>query len=275
MKPTPKSLIIMQNRLEYAVEIAREAGKLTLEYFNHPNLVVERKNDRTPVTVADRGAELLLRERIAERFADDAILGEEFPEKEGDSGFRWILDPIDGTKSFIHGVPIYSTLIGVEQDGEPVLGVIRLPALDETVWAMRGEGAWHESPRFKTPQRTQVSPCQKLEEGLFLTSSVTAFENMGRDGALREISRKMLLTRTWGDAYGYYLVATGRAEVMIDPILSLWDAAPLLTILTEAGGRFSDWQGSPTINGEEAVASNGLLHDEIMAITAQFPKKVF
>ena len=263
----------MQNRLEYAVEIAREAGNLTLEYFNTPNLVVEQKSDRTPVTVADRGAELLLRERISERFSDDAILGEEFPEKEGCSGFRWILDPIDGTKSFIHGVPIYSTLIGVESKGEPVIGVIRLPALGESVWAMRGGGAWHESSRFKSPQKAHVSKRRELREGLFLTSSLTAFDKLEREEAFREIAQRTLLTRTWGDAYGYYLVATGRAEVMIDPILSLWDAGPLLTILTEAGGRFSDWQGTPTICGEEAVATNGLLHEEIIAITRRFPKK--
>ncbi|MCL2118159.1 MAG: histidinol-phosphatase [Planctomycetaceae bacterium] len=264
----------MQNRLEYAVEIAREAGNLTLEYFSNPNLAIELKNDRTPVTAADRGAELLLRERISERFSDDAILGEEFPEKEGRSGFRWILDPIDGTKSFIHGVPIYSTLIGIEFDGEPVIGVIRLPALDEAVWAMRGSGAWHESPRFKSPQQAQVSKCQELGEGLFLTSSVTTFDKMGREMAFQEISQKMLLTRTWGDAYGYYLVATGRAEIMIDPILSLWDAGPMLTIIEEAGGRFSDWQGTSTIYSEEAVASNGRLHEDIIAITRRFPKKV-
>ena len=263
----------MQNRLEYAVEIAREAGNLTLEYFNNPNLVVERKSDRTPVTVADRGAELLLRQRISERFSDDAILGEEFPEKEGNSGYRWILDPIDGTKSFIHGVPIYSTLIGVECNNEPVIGVIRLPALGESVWAMRGAGTWHESPCYKSPQRAQVSKCQKLGEGLFLTSSVTAFDKMGRTGAFQEIAQKMLLTRTWGDAYGYYLVATGRAEVMIDPMMSLWDAGPLLTIIAEAGGHFSDWQGVPTIYGKEAVATNGLLHGEIIATTRRFPKK--
>jgi fructose-1,6-bisphosphatase/inositol monophosphatase family enzyme len=147
--------------------------------------------------------------------------------------------------------------------------VIRLPALGESVWAMRGGGAWHESPRLKSPQRAQVSKCQKLGEGLFLTSSVTAFDKMGRERAFREVSQKMLLARTWGDAYGYYLVATGRAEVMIDPVMSLWDAAPLLTIITEAGGQFTDWQGTPTIYSEEAVATNGLLHEEIITITSR------
>lgn len=263
----------MQNRLEYAVEIAREAGDLTLEYFNRPNLVIERKSDRSPVTVADRGAELLLRERIAAKFPADAILGEEFPEKQGESGFRWILDPIDGTKSFIHGVPLYSTLVGIERQGEPVIGVIQLPALGETLWAMQGDGAWHVSPRNKSPQRARVSDCRDLGEGLFLSSSVTAFDKLGRNPAFREIAKKMLLTRTWGDAYGYFLVATGRAEVMVDPIMSLWDAGPLLTIIEEAGGRFTDWQGTPTIYGEEAVATNGLLHDAIVEMTQGYPKK--
>jgi len=263
----------MQNRLEYAVAIAREAGELTLEYFNNTSLVVERKSDRTPVTVADRGAEQLLRKRIAEKFPDDAILGEEFPEKQGESGFRWILDPIDGTKSFIHGVPIYSTLVGIEHESQPVIGIIQLPALGESVWAMRGEGAWHDSLRFVSPQRARVSDCRAPGEGLFLTSSVTAFRQMGRSDAFDKISQMMLLTRTWGDAYGYFLVATGRAEVMIDPILSLWDAGPLLTILEEAGGRFTDWQGEPTIYGEEAIATNGHLHDTIIEITKLSPKK--
>ena len=263
----------MQNRLEFAVDVARKAGQLTLEYFNNSNLVVEHKSDRTPVTVADRGAELLLRKHITTKFPDDAILGEEFPEQPGESGFRWILDPIDGTKSFIHGVPLYSTLIGVEQNGEPVIGVIQLPILGETLWAMRGAGAWYSSPRSKSPQQARVSDCRTLGEGLFLTSSVTAFGDMGRDEAFREISQNMLLTRTWGDAYGYFLVATGRAEVMIDPILSAWDAAPMLTIITEAGGKFSDWQGNPTIYGKEAVATNGLLYDSVIEITQRFPKK--
>ncbi|MDR1382563.1 MAG: histidinol-phosphatase [Planctomycetaceae bacterium] len=257
----------MQERLEHAATIAREAGKLTLKYFNNSELVVEQKNDQTPVTAADRKAELLLRERIAECFPNDAILGEEFPSQEGTSGYRWILDPIDGTKAFIHGVPLYSTLIGIEYENQPMIGVIRLPALDETLWAMRGKGTWHESPKFPQPQRAYVSKCNDLKKALFLTSTVTTYQTAGRETAFREIAQKTQLTRTWGDAYGYFLVATGRAEVMIDPVMSIWDAAPLLPIFEESGGHFTDWRGNPTITGNEGVATNSLLHDEIIKIT--------
>ncbi|MCL2346871.1 MAG: histidinol phosphate phosphatase, partial [Planctomycetaceae bacterium] len=183
----------MQDRLEHAVRIAREAGDLTLKYFYNPDYVVEQKSDHTPVTVADRNAELLLRERIAEVFPDDAIFGEEFPPKEGKNEFRWILDPIDGTKSFIHGVPIYSTLIGIERNGEPIIGVIRIPALHEAVWAMRGHGAWHESPRFSRPQQAFVSKTAEMKDGLFLTSSVASYEKTGRNGAFLELQKKSQL----------------------------------------------------------------------------------
>ncbi|MDR1492763.1 MAG: histidinol-phosphatase [Planctomycetaceae bacterium] len=258
----------MQKRWEHAVIIAREAGNLTLEYFNNPGLVVEQKNDYTPVTAADRKTELLLRERIVASFPHDAILGEEFPLKQGTSGYRWILDPIDGTKAFIHGVPLYGTLIGIEYEGKPVIGVIRLPALNETLWAMCGKGAWHESSKLAIqPQRARVSKCNDLKKSLFLTSTIMTYQTGGREKAFQEIAQKSQLVRTWGDAYGYFLVATGRAEIMIDPVMSVWDAAPFLTILEESGGRFTDWQGNPTIDGNEGVATNGLLHDEIIRIT--------
>lgn len=131
----------MSDRGEWALAIAREAGEFTLRYFDDPGLQIDRKKDGTPVTLADRGAEELLRRRIAERFPDDAVLGEEFPDREGTSGYRWILDPIDGTKSFIHGVPLYTTLVGIEREGSPVAGVIVIPALGKGVYAEKGEGA--------------------------------------------------------------------------------------------------------------------------------------
>jgi len=255
-----------KSRLEYAIDISREAGELTLEYFHNPRLVVDRKEDDSPVTAADRGAELLLRQRIEELFPQDAIFGEEFPMKEGTSEYRWILDPIDGTKSFIHGVPIYSTLIGITKNDEPIIGVIRLPALHEAVWAAKGEGAWHESPRFEQPIPAHVSDCKTLGESLFLTSEVLSFAKTGRQQAYNILQSTARLSRSWGDAYGYFLVATGRAEVMVDPIMSLWDAAPLQTIIEEAGGRFTDWQGNPTIYNEEAVATNSLVHDEVLKL---------
>ncbi len=257
----------MQQRLERARQFAQEAGELTLEnFYRLDSVAVERKADASPVTVADREAELLLRKRIAEHFPDDAVFGEEFPEKEGISGFRWLLDPIDGTKSFIHGVPLYSTLIGLVQDGEPVAGVIELPPVGERVWAGRGLGAWHESVRSTAPAKAKVSDCSHLSDALFLTSEVLSFDKTDRTEAYRRLERSVRLTRTWGDAYGYAMVATGRADVMVDPVMSDWDAGPLLVVLEEAGGRFTDWKGKATIFGKEGVATNGRLHEEVLSI---------
>jgi histidinol phosphatase-like enzyme (inositol monophosphatase family) len=259
----------MEAHLEFAKQIAEEAGKLTLRYFYDPKRFnVERKADASPVTVADREAEQLLRCRIEKQFPNDAILGEEFPVQEGTSGYRWFLDPIDGTKSFIHGVPLYSTLIGLEKEGDSIGGVIAIPALHELVWAGRGLGAWHEISRCEDlpPEVVpcRVSTCRQLSEATFVTSEVFTFDKTNRRDAYKHLEKSVRLTRTWGDAYGYYLVATGRADVMVDPQLSDWDAGPLLVILEEAGGRFTDWKGNATIFGKEGVGTNGILHDEVL-----------
>jgi len=254
----------MQQRLEYARHIACQAGELTLRYFyDAGGLAVEKKADESPVTVADRETEQFLRQQIAEHFSDDAILGEEFSSVEGTSGYRWILDPIDGTKSFICGVPLYSTLIGLEHEGCCVGGVIALPALGELIWAGRGLGAWHETKQSE-PKRCRVSECSNLAEATFLTSEVLTFDKHNRREAYNRLERSVRLTRTWGDAYGYALVATGRADVMVDPAMSEWDAAPLLVILEEAGGRFTDWKNDATIYGKEGIATNGILHEDVL-----------
>jgi histidinol phosphatase-like enzyme (inositol monophosphatase family) len=257
----------MQQRLDFARKIAHRAGELTLRYFYQAErLSVEKKADASPVTIADRETEQFLRRQIAETFPNDAVLGEEFPNTEGTSGFRWFLDPIDGTKSFIHGVPLYSTLIGLEQNGESVGGMIAVPALHELVWAGRGLGTWFESNRSDKPIRCQVSSCSRLSDVTFLTSEVFTFDKNNRRNAYNCLEKNVLLTRTWGDAYGYALVATGRADVMIDPQMSAWDAGPLLVILEEAGGRFTDWKGNATIFGNEGVATNGMLHEEVLQL---------
>lgn len=260
----------MSKRIDFASRIAGEAGELTLRYFNDPSLIIERKSDESPVTIADRDAELLLRERIEQTFPEDSILGEEFPEKQGTSGYRWILDPIDGTKSFIHGVPLYSTLIGLELNGESVLGVIAVPALGEMIWAETGSGAWYTNPRTPEPIRAKVSACDKLSDALFLTSEVLTFDKTDRGAAYKELESKVRLARTWGDAYGYLLVATGRAEIMVDPALSPWDAGPLLVIMKEAGGVFTDWTGSENIYGGDGIGTNAHMHDQVLNITRKF-----
>jgi len=256
-------------RLELAQIAAREAGAITLRYFCQNNYDVELKHDRSPVTVADRQAEEHLRGRIAAAFPDDAILGEELPERQGTSGYRWILDPIDGTKSFISGVPLYGALIGVECESKSVVGVIHVPALGETVSAAVGQGAWHvrgSSP----PERARVSAKAKLADSLFLTSEVKTYDRVARRAAYERLEAASRLARTWGDCYGYLLVATGRAEVMVDPVMNVWDCAALQPILEEAGGTFTDWNGKPTIHGGEAIATNGLVLDEVLAITREF-----
>lgn len=264
-KTNPSNPEISQ-RLEFALEAGREAGQITLEYFRREDLEVERKGDDSPVTLADRQAEEHLRRRIAERFPEDAILGEEFPERPGTSGFRWILDPIDGTKSFIHGVPLYGTLIGVEHDGRSVLGVNLIPALDECVYASQGQGAWYVA-QGRAPQPAHVSRRGRLSEGLFLTSEVANFDAVGRREVYDRLAGIARLSRTWGDCYGYLMIATGRADVMVDPLMNVWDAAAIQPIIEEAGGTFTDWQGRPTIYSGQGMATNGLILEEVLAIT--------
>jgi len=253
------------SRLALALEAAREAGQITLEYFRRDDLEVERKADDSPVTVADRRAEEHLRSRIAAAFADDAILGEELPDRPGSSPFRWILDPIDGTKSFIHGVPLYGTLIGIEHVHEPVAGVIHIPALDECVYASAGQGAWYLQGR-QPPRPARVSRRTPLAQGLFLTSEVATFDEIGRRDVYDRLQAAARLSRSWGDCYGYLMVATGRAELMVDPVVKVWDLAPLLPIIEEAGGTFTDWQGRRTIHSGQAIATNGLIFEEVMGL---------
>jgi histidinol phosphatase-like enzyme (inositol monophosphatase family) len=260
----------IKSRLDFAVKIARDAGEFTLQHYRQPGLAIERKGDGSPVTIADQGAEKLLRQRIGERFPADAILGEEFGEAPGTSGFQWILDPIDGTKSFVSGVPLYTTLVAILKNNTPQTGVIFAPAVDEMVYAALGTGAWHVVAGG-TPQPAHVSSVSTLNDAVFLSTCVMSytvdrkFDGRPLFDRLAEVCR---VSRTWGDAFGYLLVATGRAEIMIDPIMNLWDAAALLPIITEAGGEFFDWQGRSTIHSGEAIATNGALAKTVREIAA-------
>jgi len=253
-------------RLELAISAGKEAGRLTLKYFQQDNFQVERKSDASPVTIADRSAEQLMRDRIAATFAKDGILGEELGTATGSSGFNWILDPIDGTKSFISGVPLYGTMVGVEHEGRALAGLVYMPGLDEGVFGSAGQGTWH----FKGNQeqrRCQVSKKTRLADGLFVTSQVDSFAQRGAAAAFEALQAAAYITRTWGDCYGYLLVATGRAELMVDPMMNVWDAAAIQPIIEEAGGTFTDWQGNPTIHAGEGVATNGLILKEVLSIT--------
>jgi histidinol phosphatase-like enzyme (inositol monophosphatase family) len=267
--PTQSDKAIAE-RLDFAVGVSREAGDVTLRYFRRESLEVERKADDTPVTIADRAAEELLRKRIAAQFPDDTILGEEFGLSVGTSGYQWSLDPIDGTKSYIHGIPLYTTLVAVLHNDKPCLGVIHAPALGETVYASEGNGCWHIGRNRGAPRPALVSTVSRLADGLFLTTEIRTFAE-GRSRDTTKVFRRLVSTaghtRLWGDGYGYLMVATGRAEVMVDPQLSAWDIAALQPVIEEAGGSFTDWQGNATVNSHDAIATNGLVRDEVLAIT--------
>jgi len=267
MPPRPASPEL-DTRLEFAVNIARQAGELTLSFFRSASLKSQQKGDGSPVTEADRGAEELLRRRILEQFPDDAILGEEFGETDGNSGFRWVLDPIDGTKAFIAGVPLYTTLVAVLEGESPQIGVINAPAAGEMVYALRGKGCWHTLAGGK-PQQARVSEVSDLGEAACVTSSIKSFTTERKIDARPvwdQLQAACRISRTWGDAFGYLLVATGRAEIAIDPAMSLWDTASLQPIIEEAGGKFFDWQGKPTIHSGEAVATNAALAERVLEL---------
>ncbi len=249
----------LRDLLEFAVDLAERAGEITLNYFQG-RFSVETKADASPVTVADREAETYIRQAIESRFPNDGIVGEEFGEARPQAGRRWIIDPIDGTYSFVHGVPLYGVLIGLEGEDGPVVGVIHLPALGETVAAAKGEGCHWRG------RRARVSNASELGGALCLTTGLRPEEDPARSAALGRLATAVGAVRTWGDCYGHALVATGRADVMIDRRMHVWDCAALLPVIEEAGGRFSDWRGERTIRGGDAVASNGLLHDQVLAL---------
>jgi histidinol-phosphatase len=258
--------------LEGAETAAREAGRATLGHFGS-RVADEAKGDGSPVTVADREAELLLRDWIRERFPTHGILGEEFGGIEGTDPIRWIVDPIDGTRSFMRGVPLYGVLIGIEVEGEPLVGVAHFPALGETVSAARGLGCrWWPAPAgMAEGDRAPVIPgrvndVDALDRALVLTSDAVMTASSPACSGWSDLLAATDYARSWGDAYGHALVATGRAEVMVDSVLSPWDAAPLLPILEEAGGRFTDLAGHPGIHGGSGISTNGVLHDRVLAL---------
>lgn len=241
---------------EAATEVAWAGGRRTLAWFNNA-APIEIKGDGSPVTVADRDAETVMREMIRARFPDHSIVGEEFGEHVGTAPVRWILDPIDGTKTFIRGVPFYGTLIGIEVEGVSQVGVIYIPALNEMVAAATGLGAWHNGRRCHVSSRT-------LAESLVVSTDETAVR--ARSAGFTDLAAATEMQRTWADCYGYVMVATGRAEVAIDPVMAIWDTAPLLPIIEEAGGRFTSWAGEATIHGGDSVASNGIVHDQALTL---------
>lgn len=245
----------------FAEEIAREAGELTLRYFR-TGVRVDAKADASPVTVADREAELLLRARIEARYPDHGIVGEEYGRVREDAEYVWVLDPIDGTKSFVAGVPLYTNLVAVVRRGESVVGVINAPATGERVSASLGGGCHYNGAPARAAEADGSS------RPLVLTSCTgTLFQHHPELTAA--LLQRYPFHRTWADGYGYLLVATGRAQAMLDPIMEDWDVAPLPPIISEAGGVFSNWRGEHSLRGRASLAATRGLHGDIMDLIAR------
>jgi histidinol phosphatase-like enzyme (inositol monophosphatase family) len=245
------------DELGFARHVAEDAGRFALAHFRTA-LTVEYKADHSPVTIADRGAEERLRTSIGTAFPHDGILGEELGEASGSSGRRWIIDPIDGTQSFIRGVPLWGVLVALEDHGECVVGVIALPALKETLWAARGGGAFVNG----TPAR--VSSATTLADAAILTSDASPRHFGDKHAGFQQLLGRAARHRGWGDCYGYALVATGRAEVMLDPLMNPWDAGAVKPIIEEAGGIFCAWDGTPTIYGGSGLAMPVALRNPVL-----------
>jgi len=260
MSASPPAASRLQGLLDFATEAAWQAGQLVLSRFQ-ADLAVEHKRDGSPVTAADREAETLLRGLIASRFPDHAVTGEELGATDKDSSHRWYLDPIDGTRSYIRGVPLFGVLLGLEVSGEMVLGVAHFPALGEMLAAATGHGCrWNGRP-------ARVSSVDRLERAL------VAYSDAGDlaahpSGVWESVRKATALQRGWGDCYGHCLVATGRAEIMLDALMNPWDCAALVPILRESGGTFTDWNGRTTIHGGNAVSTNGALFEPVMRMLA-------
>lgn len=253
----------MSPDLELALGLADRADAITMAAFPRPDLVVETKPDRTPVSEADRSVEADIRAVLGAERAGDRVVGEEY----GDTGHgprRWIVDPIDGTKNFVRRIPVWATLLGLEVDGRMALGVVSAPALGRRWWAERDGGAWVDDGTGARP--ISVSKVARLADAHVSGASLQSWEDWGGPGVYLELARRCYADRSFGDFWSHMLVAEGVCDVGLDPIVSLWDLAALQVIVEEAGGRFTDFAGRAGPDGGSAISSNGLVHEEVRSI---------
>ena len=242
----------------FLAELAAQSGDFIRPHFGNPDLVVETKSDATPVTLADRGAEELMRALIRKRFPTHGVIGEEFGSDRPDAEFVWVLDPIDGTKSFAAACPLFGTLIALLHQGQPVLGAIHQPILHQL---LVGDG--HHTTL--NGRAVRVRPMARIEDATLLTTNVHSPGRHQNGAAFDALSRRAKLFRTWGDCYGYLLVATGWADIMCDPIMNPWDVAALIPVVRGAGGVITDWQGQDPVNAKSIVAAGPGLHADVIA----------
>ncbi|AWI10485.1 histidinol-phosphatase [Ereboglobus luteus] len=242
---------------DFMIELARRSGEFITPHFGNPGLAVEMKGDASPVTAADRGAEELMRDMIAKKFPAHGIVGEEFGNERADAEWVWVLDPIDGTKSFISGVPLWGTLIALKHRGEPVLGAIHQPVLGQL---MVGDGV----ETMLNGRAVRVRECARIEEATVLTSDPLNVSKYQNGPAYDELLAKARLARTWGDCYGYLLLAGGWADVMLDPIMNPWDIQALIPVVRGAGGVITDWRGGDPVNADSIIAAGPGLHAQVV-----------
>jgi histidinol phosphatase-like enzyme (inositol monophosphatase family) len=253
--------LVLDDRIAPAAELARLTGTVALRYYRS-RLTVETKADGSPVTAADREAETVAREWVRSRFPEDGILGEELGEERPGARRRWVIDPIDGTKSFVRGTPLWGSLVALCEGTRVLAGAAYFPAVDELIAAAPGAGCWWNGSRCR------VSTVDTLAQATVLTTDERFRERPNRRAGWQALSTAAAVSRTWGDCFGYLLVATGRAEVMCDPVMSPWDAAALQPIIEEAGGTFTDWDGVATAFGGSTVATNARLATEVRELLA-------
>lgn len=241
--------------------LAEQSGEVLRRHFQSPDLVIDAKDDASPVTAADREAEAMLRELIRDEFPEHGIIGEEFGSEQEDAEFVWILDPIDGTISFVAGVALFGTLVGLLRHGRPILGMIHQPITGELVIGTTTGTTWNGRPVSLRPER-------RLEDAIVLTTDPSLIEAHLPAGAYERfdsVSRRAGTYRGWGDCHGYLLVATGRADAMMDPIMNPWDLLPLIPVIEGAGGVITTWDGGDAATGSSALAAGPRLHAELLA----------
>lgn len=258
-------MVNLEPRRDFMLELAAASGDFIRPLYGQLQLPVELKSDLTPVTQADKGAEELMRDLIRRRFPDDGILGEEYGAEHRDAEFVWVLDPVDGTKSFVTGVPLWGTMIALLHDDEPVLGCINQPLEGKL---LLGDG----QSTTLNGDRVHCRGTRRLADATLLTSSWRSPARYQDGAAFERLAGSVKLCRTWGDCYGYRLVATGWADIMLDPIVYPWDIAPLVPIIHGAGGVISDWQGGAPWPAESTlVAATPELHAALLEVLRPGP----
>ncbi len=244
---------------EFTRKLCLETEKLILSAYENPNLEIQTKSDETPVTVADREAEKDIREAIQILYPDHGIIGEEFDNIQEDAEFVWVIDPIDGTKTFTAGCPLFGTMLALLQGGQPLFGCVNYPAIGKRI---RGDG----KRCLVNDKLAKARAGIELENATLLLTDFLAVKDYQNESAFLELSKRVKMARTWGDCYGYFLVATGKADIMLDPAMNTWDLMALIPIIKGAGAEITDWQGNDPAKGNSIVAANRDLHEEILKI---------